>query len=75
MFLTEKERELKWLRDNPPPDAGREYNNEDGLITYLKKCNKEEIARTASWVKIHYVNTDLLLARIRTVYKSKVKVK
>ena len=75
MFLTEKDRGNAWLRDHPPPDAGKEYNNEDGLIAYLKKCKKEEIAQTATWVKIHYVNTDLLLARIRTVYKSKVKVK
>ena len=75
MELTDKERDDKWLRDNPPPDAGREYNNEDGLLAYLKKCNPEEIARTATWIKMHYVNTDRLVSKIRNIYKQKVKGK
>lgn len=73
MDLTDKDRDDKWLRDNPPPDAGREYNNEDGLLSYLKKCSPDEIARTARWIKMHYVNTDRLIERIRTVYSIQSK--
>ena len=70
--LTDKDRENAWLRDNPPPDAGNEYLNQEGLLKYLKTSNKEQIARTAKWVKMHYINTDEFLARIRAVY-SKAK--
>lgn len=70
---TEKERIGQHLRDNPPPDAGGEYRNTAGLLSYLATLRKPEIAKTARWIKMHYVNTESLMVQIRKIHHSAKK--
>lgn len=65
--------DLEFLRKNPPPNAGQEYVNPDGLIKYLSTKSPEEIKKQAEWIKMHYVNTDYVLSGLRKIYARKTK--
>jgi len=67
-WLTERERKTAWLRDNPPENAGGEYENQEGLLRHLATLKKDEIADFGRWIKMHYVNTDGLLMQIKKIH-------
>lgn len=67
-WQTERERRIQHLRDNPPDDAGKEYGNPDGLLAYLPKLSKSEIADLGIWIKMHYINTESLIMQIRKIH-------
>lgn len=71
----ENARQLERLKKDVPPDAGKPYKCEDGLIKYLENQKPDYIREIGIWIKMHYTETENILERIRKLYQKKRKEK